>query len=133
MRSARFDRFLASTALIVLLAGAQGAFAQAPDTSATKAPTVSDVTSGTPATGSDPAQVGANPAASRSRTLRAGYLPRGEINPPNDSTGGEFRKSFIRAAQQISARSPGQFTEHYGERWKTTLDLLPEFQIGRAL
>ena len=72
MRSARFDRFLASTALIVLLAGAPGAFAQAPDTSATKAPTVSDVTSGTPATGSDPAPSGASPAAPGSGAERRG-------------------------------------------------------------
>ena len=52
MRSARFGRLLGSTALILLLAGAQGAFAQTPDASATKAPMAM---SGTPATGGDSA------------------------------------------------------------------------------
>ena len=42
MRSVRFDRLLASTALVVLLAGAAGALAQTAETPPDKAPAVSD-------------------------------------------------------------------------------------------
>jgi len=109
MRSARFDRFLASTALIVLLAGAQGAFAQAPDTSATKAPTVSDVTSGTPATGSDPAQSGASPAAPGSGAEAAAPADTATAAPSSNSPDAtDSSEAPAAAAAPAAAPSPKQ-------------------------
>ena len=61
MRSVRFDRLLASTALVVLLAGAAGALAQTAETPPDKAPAVSDTA---PAMGSDPALGHAMPVES---------------------------------------------------------------------
>ena len=61
MRSVRFDRLLASTALVVLLAGAAGALAQTAETPPDKAPAVSDTA---PAMGSDPVQGHAMPVES---------------------------------------------------------------------
>ena len=58
MRSVRFARLLASTALVVLLAGAAGALAQTAETPPDKAPAVSDTA---PAMGSDPVQGHAMP------------------------------------------------------------------------
>ena len=61
MRSVRFARLLASTALVVLLAGAAGALAQTAETPPDKAPAVSDTA---PAMGSDPALGHAMPVES---------------------------------------------------------------------
>src|SRR5271169_566298 len=61
MRCVRFDRLLASTALVVLLAGAAGALAQTAETPPDKAPAVSDTA---PAMGSDPVQGHAMPVES---------------------------------------------------------------------
>ena len=61
MRSVRFARLLASTALVVLLAGAAGALAQTAETPPDKAPAVSDTA---PAMGSDPVQGHAMPVES---------------------------------------------------------------------
>ena len=64
MRSVRFARLLASTALVVLLAGAAGALAQTAETPPDKAPAVSDTA---PAMGSDPVQGHAMPEESPAR------------------------------------------------------------------
>ena len=61
MRSVRFARLLASTALVVLLAGAAGALAQTAETPPDKAPAVSDTA---PAMGSDLVQGHAMPVES---------------------------------------------------------------------
>ena len=69
MRSVRFARLLASTALVVLLAGAAGALAQTAETPPDKAPAVSDTA---PAMGSDPVLGHAMP---ESRLARRNLLP----------------------------------------------------------
>ena len=61
MRCVRFDRLLASTALVVLLAGVAGALAQTAETPPDKAPAVSDTP---PAMGSDLVQGHAMPVES---------------------------------------------------------------------
>ncbi len=88
MRSARFDRFLASTALILLLAGAPSAFAQTSDASTAKAPTVSNATSEAPVAASDSGQPASEAAAGAAESPASAETTTTAPSPnPQDAAG----------------------------------------------
>ena len=89
MRSIRFDRLLASTALVLLLAGAPGAFAQTSDAAQSKTPAVSDAASGTSGTETDSAQARTAPAvpAGAESPAQAETATTAPSPNPQDATG----------------------------------------------
>ena len=118
MRSVRFARLLASTALVVLLAGAAGALAQTAETPPDKAPAVSDTA---PAMGSDLVQGHAMPVEStgtaesysrqRDRHCGPSPNPQDSIGPAEAQTVAEPaasppRRRLVPTSRRVSSQSP---------------------------